>query len=479
MTRASAERHATSPHDMSPHATSPQDALATTTGGGLPAWLHTPPRGPKATWAWARALRHRLVCDLIELDLPEQSRYCLDALTALLATLDRLERIDDPQGALTDCVALLYRGACGPGAAHDTLPAQLEQIAAQDTWRLLERAGNLRHDNLRHDNLRGAASVLPLLVALTVTLVILASATPATADTPAGPSPSALPSVTLPSWPTSAADAADSTGDSAPSDSAPADSALAAAAAGPDPEPTGPQWGRPLLWHPTGPWRPIPPGQSCRDGLHPDPTDDAPTGDAAPAGNAAGSGVQQWCQRRLQRRVTALAAGPWQRHANAAITQRAGGPTASERAVTVTWQQADATRSLLLARASTIGHVEVLLGRSVMHLYDPDGHLLAVRPLSAGKPATPTPTGTYRVTSRSRHSVALVDRRIKLEHMVRFNGSIGFHGIPYRTGAGGRQPLPTPLGEANVSLGCVRLDDADAAWLYTHLADGATVIVTR
>ena len=63
--------------------------------------------------------------------------------------------------------------------------------------------------------------------------------------------------------------------------------------------------------------------------------------------------------------------------------------------------------------------------------------------------------------------------------MVRFNGSIGFHGIPYLNTAAGPAPLATPLGEENVSLGCVRLDDLDAAWLHAHLPDGAPVTVLR
>ena len=56
-----------------------------------------------------------------------------------------------------------------------------------------------------------------------------------------------------------------------------------------------------------------------------------------------------------------------------------------------------------------------------------------------------------------------------------FDGDVGFHGIPW---AGDRSnPLWTPLGQAAVSHGCVRMADANARLLYTFLPDGAPVAV--
>jgi lipoprotein-anchoring transpeptidase ErfK/SrfK len=64
---------------------------------------------------------------------------------------------------------------------------------------------------------------------------------------------------------------------------------------------------------------------------------------------------------------------------------------------------------------------------------------------------------------------------VHMDWFTTFDGDVGFHGIPW---AGDRaNPLWTPLGEAAVSHGCVRMDDANARLLYTFLPDGAPVVV--
>lgn len=102
-----------------------------------------------------------------------------------------------------------------------------------------------------------------------------------------------------------------------------------------------------------------------------------------------------------------------------------------------------------------------------------DGSVLRRWDVSTGGTRTPTPTGRYRVSSKSRHTFATANPRVTMEHMVRFNGGIGFHSIPRLDGV----PLATPLGERAVSHGCVRLADENARALYRNLPIGAIVIV--
>jgi len=62
---------------------------------------------------------------------------------------------------------------------------------------------------------------------------------------------------------------------------------------------------------------------------------------------------------------------------------------------------------------------------------------------------------------------------ITMQSMTRFNGGIGFHGIPVKNG----ERLDTPLGQRPVSAGYIRLDDADAKIVFDMLPVGADVIV--
>jgi lipoprotein-anchoring transpeptidase ErfK/SrfK len=57
--------------------------------------------------------------------------------------------------------------------------------------------------------------------------------------------------------------------------------------------------------------------------------------------------------------------------------------------------------------------------------------------------------------------------------MTRFNGGIGFHGIPRQ----GSTALKTPLGVKPVSHGCIRMADADAQWIYENVGRGTPVNV--
>ena len=127
------------------------------------------------------------------------------------------------------------------------------------------------------------------------------------------------------------------------------------------------------------------------------------------------------------------------------------------------------------ALASRPGWVKVVVDISdqTLEAYDTAGVLQVRWPVSTGAPSTPTPTGTFKVHSKSRTTFALTNPRVTMSHMVRFRGGVGFHSVPRLDGV----PLATPLGVRGVSHGCVRLADAHAARLYANVAVGTTVVV--
>lgn len=133
----------------------------------------------------------------------------------------------------------------------------------------------------------------------------------------------------------------------------------------------------------------------------------------------------------------------------------------------------DETTETSPAAPATWKNVVVDLSEQSLTVYDRRGTIVFTRPISSGSTKTPTPTGRYRVTSKSRRTFAVTNPDVTMEHMVRFNGGIGFHSIPRRGGI----PLATPLGERGVSHGCIRMADQDARTLYRNLPVGASVIV--
>lgn len=117
--------------------------------------------------------------------------------------------------------------------------------------------------------------------------------------------------------------------------------------------------------------------------------------------------------------------------------------------------------------------VVVDLSEQRLVIRDNAGNVVRTWKVSTGGDTTPTPTGRYRVTSKSLRTHAVDNPRVTMNHMVRFRGGVGFHGIPRLDG----KPLDTPLGERGVSHGCVRLADRNARELYRRLPVGATVVV--
>lgn len=115
----------------------------------------------------------------------------------------------------------------------------------------------------------------------------------------------------------------------------------------------------------------------------------------------------------------------------------------------------------------------VHLSTQQMELLDGNGDVMYRFPISSGRDGL-TPVGSFKVQSKSELAYSATDYpEITMMWMTRFNGGIGFHGIPVKNGT----PLDTPLGQAPVSAGCVRLADADAKIVFEVLALGADVIV--
>ncbi len=115
----------------------------------------------------------------------------------------------------------------------------------------------------------------------------------------------------------------------------------------------------------------------------------------------------------------------------------------------------------------------VYLGSQQMELLDAAGNVTHRFPISSGRDGL-TPVGNFKVQSKSELAYSATNYpNITMNWMTRFNGGIGFHGIPVENG----EQLDTPLGEAPVSAGCVRMDDADAKVVYDLLPLGADVLV--
>ena len=115
----------------------------------------------------------------------------------------------------------------------------------------------------------------------------------------------------------------------------------------------------------------------------------------------------------------------------------------------------------------------VTLSSSSAVFYDAEGNVVFQAPVSAGRSGL-TPVGTFHVQSKSERAYAGGGSGVYMDHMVRFNGGVGFHSIPKHSDG---SPLDTPLGRANVSHGCVRMADDVAATVFANLPIGATVEV--
>ena len=130
-----------------------------------------------------------------------------------------------------------------------------------------------------------------------------------------------------------------------------------------------------------------------------------------------------------------------------------------------------------------IAFARVVLDEQMTYVYNGRGRLVATIPSSTGLNDW-TPTGTFRVFSKSAQTFYTPNPSERMKWMVRFTkgrqgGNIGFHGIPYRVTEQGEVPFPTPIGKAPSSHGCVRMRVPDAKWLFDNIDVGTPVRVVR
>ena len=130
-----------------------------------------------------------------------------------------------------------------------------------------------------------------------------------------------------------------------------------------------------------------------------------------------------------------------------------------------------------------IGFARVVLDEQRVYVYNMRRRLIATLPASTGLLDT-TPTGTFKVFSKSAQAYYTPNPMERMRYMTRFTrgregGNIGFHGIPYKVTKAGEIPFPTPLGKAPSSHGCVRMKVSDARWLFNNMKIGTVISVVR
>lgn len=131
----------------------------------------------------------------------------------------------------------------------------------------------------------------------------------------------------------------------------------------------------------------------------------------------------------------------------------------------------------------SIGSVVVSIEEQRAFVYSRSRRLITSLPISTGLGDT-TPTGSFRVFSKSAQAYYTPAPNERMKWMVRFTkgrggDNIGFHGIPYRVTAAGEVPFHTPVGLAPSSHGCVRMRVRDARWLFDNITIGTPVRVVR
>lgn len=130
-----------------------------------------------------------------------------------------------------------------------------------------------------------------------------------------------------------------------------------------------------------------------------------------------------------------------------------------------------------------IGAALVVLNEQRVYVYSVTRRLIATLPVSTGLYDS-TPTGSFRVFSKSAQAYYTPAPNERMKWMVRFTkgrggDNIGFHGIPYRVTSKGDIPFFTPVGVEPSSHGCVRTRVAEAKWLFENMAIGTPVRVVR
>lgn len=130
-----------------------------------------------------------------------------------------------------------------------------------------------------------------------------------------------------------------------------------------------------------------------------------------------------------------------------------------------------------------IGSALVVLDEQRVYVYSRSRRLVTTIPVSTGLDNS-TPTGSFRVFSKSAQAYFTPNPGERMKWMVRFTkgrqgDNIGFHGIPYRVTSAGNLPIATPVGVRPVSHGCIRTRDIEAQWLFENMEIGTPVRVVR
>lgn len=134
-------------------------------------------------------------------------------------------------------------------------------------------------------------------------------------------------------------------------------------------------------------------------------------------------------------------------------------------------------------RSINIGFARIVLNEQRAYFYTSSRRLIATLPVSTGS-NDQTPTGTFKVFSKSAQAYFSPSPNERMRYMTRFTkgrqgDNIGFHGIPYKVTKNGEVPFYTPLGIAPVSHGCVRMRVVDAKWVFENMKLGTVVAVVR
>ncbi len=130
-----------------------------------------------------------------------------------------------------------------------------------------------------------------------------------------------------------------------------------------------------------------------------------------------------------------------------------------------------------------IAFARIVLDEQRAYFYTASRRLVATLPVSTGI-KDQTPTGTFKVFSKSALAIYSPSPNERMRYMTRFTkgrqgDNIGFHGIPFKVTKSGEVPFYTPLGIAPVSHGCIRMRVADAQWVFTNMKLGSIVAVVR
>ena len=131
----------------------------------------------------------------------------------------------------------------------------------------------------------------------------------------------------------------------------------------------------------------------------------------------------------------------------------------------------------------TIAYARVVLDEQRAYFYNPGRRLVATLRVSTGVDDQ-TPTGAFRVFSKSEQTFYTPKPSERMRYMTRFTvgrkgGNIGFHGIPYTVTKYGEVAYYTPLGLAPSSHGCIRMKESDARWVFENMPLGAVVSVVQ